>query len=65
MRRFGINISGDDIGLDLVTVNAGAGAGVIDRVQEREKFAGLISVAECGEGEDGPDRGMVRGLVHR
>ena len=58
MRRFGINISGDDVGLDLVAVNAGAGARMIDRVQQREEFAGLISVAERGEGEDGPDRRM-------
>ena len=58
MRRFGINISSDDIRLDLVPVNAGAGVRVIDRVQEREKFAGLVAVAECREGEDGPDRRM-------
>ena len=58
MRRFGINIGGDDIGLDLVPVNASAGTRMIDRVQEREKFAGLIAVAERGEGEDGPDRRM-------
>src|SRR5512134_2104299 len=56
MRRFGINISGDDIGLDLVAVNAGAAVGMIDRVQERKKFAGLVAVAERGESEDGPDR---------
>ena len=58
MRWFGINISGDDVGLDFVAVNAGAAARVIDRVQEREKFAGLVAVAECGEGKDGPDRRM-------
>src|SRR4029077_5966245 len=58
LRRFGINISGDDIGLDFVPVNAGAAARVIERVQEREKFAGLISIAEGGEGKDGPDSRM-------
>ena len=58
MRRFGINVSGDDIGLDLVAVNASAGARMIDRVQQREEFAGLIAVAERGEGEHGPDRRM-------
>ena len=58
MRRLGIDIGGDDIGLDLVPVNTGAGARVIDRVQEREKFAGLVAIAERGEGEDGPDRRM-------
>ena len=58
MRRFGINICGNDVRFDLVAVNAGAGAGMIDRIQEREKFAGLVAVAECGESEDGPDRRM-------
>ena len=58
MRRFGINIGGDDIGLDLIAVNAGAAVGMIDRVQEREKFAGLIAVTECGESQDAPDRRM-------
>ena len=58
VRRFGINIGGDDVGLDLVAVNASAGARMIDGVQEREEFAGLVAVAEGGEREDRPDRRM-------
>ena len=58
MRRFGINVGGDNVGLDLVPMHTNAGAGMIDRVQEREEFAGLIAVAEGGEREHGPDGRM-------
>src|SRR4051812_41550609 len=55
---FGINISGDDVGLDLVPVNASASARMVDGVQDCEELTGLVPVAECGERENGPDRGM-------
>ncbi len=31
---------------------------MIDWVQDREEFAGLVCGAECGERENGPDCGM-------
>src|SRR5205823_11117722 len=35
VRGFGIDVPGEDVGLDLVAVNAGWRAGVVDRVQDR------------------------------
>ena len=58
VRRFSINVGGDNVGLDFVPVYANAGARMIDGVQEREEFAGLIAIAEGGEREDGPDGRM-------
>ena len=57
----GVDVGGHDVRLDLVPVHAGAGAGVVDRVEDGEQLAGLVAVAERGEREDRPD-GAVRVL---
>jgi hypothetical protein len=58
VRRFSINVGGDNVGLNFVPVYANAGARMLNGVQEREEFAGLISIAKGGECEDGPDGRM-------
>jgi len=56
--RLAVDVGGHHIRLDLVSVNAGGRAGVVDRVEDREQLARLVAVAEGGEGEHGPDRRM-------
>ena len=58
----GVDIGAGDVRFDLVAVNAGARAGVIDRVQQRKQLAGLVAVAEHREGDHRPD-GAVRVLA--
>ena len=47
VRRLGVDVGGDDVGLDLVAVDARARARVVDRVQDREELAGLVAVARA------------------
>ena len=54
----GIDIGGDDIGFHLVTVDVGARAGVIDRVEQREQVGGLVALTKRGERHNRPQRGM-------
>src|SRR5262245_24277348 len=61
MRRFGVDVAGDHVGLDPIAIEPGARAGVVDGIEEREELAGAIAVAERGEGHDCPD-GRVRVL---
>ena len=53
-----IDVAGHHVRLDLVAVQARAGAGVVDGVQDREELAGLVAVAERGERDHGPHRGV-------
>src|SRR5436309_14191237 len=62
VRWFGVDIGRRHIGLHLVAVDAGARAGVVDGVQDREQLARLVAVAERREREHGPE-GRVRGLA--
>ena len=58
VRRLGVDVGRHDVRLDLVAVEAGGGARVIDRVEDREQLAGLVPVAEAGECEHRPDRSV-------
>src|SRR5437870_1383162 len=62
VRWFGVDIGRRHIGLHLVAVDAGARAGVVDGVQDREQLARLVAVAERREREHGPE-GRVRVLA--
>src|SRR5438093_466193 len=62
VRWFGVDIGRRHIGLHLVAVDAGARAGVVDGVQDREQLARLVALAERREREHGPE-GRVRVLA--
>jgi hypothetical protein len=59
VRALRIDVAGHHVGLDLVAVESGARAGVVDGVQDREELAGLVTVAERGERDHRPDGGMA------
>ena len=44
-----IDIGGDHIGLDLIAMRVGAGAGVVDRIEHPEQRGGLVAFAELRE----------------
>src|SRR5688500_19374557 len=46
--RLGVDVGGHDVRLDLVAMDAGAGAGVVDRVKDREEVVGLVTAAPGG-----------------
>src|SRR5581483_10768984 len=56
VRRLGVNVPRNYIGLDLITVNTGARAPMIDRIQQGKEFTRFVSVAEGREREHRPDR---------
>src|SRR5688572_31080770 len=58
MRGDGVDVGGDDVGLDLVALDVSARGGVVDGVQEGEESRGLVALAEGGEGDYGPGGGV-------
>src|SRR5437667_3202309 len=56
VRRFGIDVPRDDVGLDLVAEGGGRRTGVIDRVHEGEELGRFVAITLCGERNDRPDR---------
>src|SRR5213594_1656701 len=56
VRRFGIDVPRDDVGLDLVAEDGGRRTGVIDRVHEGEELGRFVAITLCGERNDRPDR---------
>src|SRR4030095_4799231 len=58
MRGDGVDVGGDDVGLDLVALDVGASARVVDGVEQRKEGGGLVALAEGGEGDDGPGGGV-------
>ena len=59
MGRRRIEVGADDVGLDLVAVNRVGRARMVDGVQHREQLAGLVAVAEHGEGDHRPEAPCV------
>src|SRR5207244_12891391 len=55
VRRFGVDIGRRHVGLHLVAVDAGARAGGVDGVKDREQLARLVAVAERRARAHGPD----------
>src|SRR5947199_3450570 len=55
VRRFGIDVPRDDVGLDLVAVGGGRRTGVIVRVHECEEFGRFVAMTLYGERNDRPD----------
>ena len=49
MRRPGVTIGCNNVGLDLVAVNVRARAGVVDRVEERKQAGRLVALPERGD----------------
>src|SRR5258706_411259 len=58
MGRFGIDVRRHRVRLDSIAVDAGAGGGVVDGIEDGEELARAVTVPERGPGHDGPDRGM-------
>src|SRR2546423_1329847 len=53
------DVSGNDMGLDLVAFRLRPWAGVVDGVQQGEKRVRLVAGAGLGEGGDGPLGGVT------
>ena len=58
VRPLRVDVAGHHVRLDLVPVEARARARVVDRIQDREELAGLVSVAQGREGDDRPNGGV-------
>src|SRR5581483_8966962 len=58
MRRLRINIGADDVRFDLVAKNVGARSPMINRIQNGEQFAGLVSVPQHRKRDHGPNSAM-------
>src|SRR3989442_2636964 len=58
VRRFGIDVPRDDVGLDLVAEGGGWRTAVMDRVHECEELGRFVAITLCGERNDRPDSGV-------
>ena len=54
----GVDIRSHDIGLDLVAVQVGAGARVIDRIEQGKQGRRLVAFAQAGQGHHRPHGGV-------
>src|SRR5690349_16090251 len=50
VRRFGVDVTGRDIGLHLIALDVRSAAPVVDGVEHPEELPGLVAIAERGEG---------------
>src|SRR4051812_17192624 len=58
VRRLAVNIGTNGIGLDLITMDRGAVAGVLNGIEKRQQLVDLVAFAQHGEGKHRPQRGM-------
>src|SRR5579864_258162 len=58
VRRLGVNVANNDVGLDFVTLHPCACVASVDRVEHSEKLSSLGAVAKHGERNHRPDCGM-------
>src|SRR6185503_5416073 len=61
VRRDGVDVRGDRVGLHFVDGYGARGAGVVDRIDHAKELPGAIELAHLGEGHRRPD-GRVRVL---
>src|SRR5579872_387852 len=58
MSRLGIDIAAGNVRFNLIAMDAGTCAGVIDGIQKGKQFAGLVPFTEHCEGDHRPDGAM-------
>ena len=58
MRRRGVHIGAHHVGFYFVAMDAGARAGVIDGIQQREQFDGAVAIAQQRKCQCGPHGGV-------
>src|SRR5512146_680976 len=54
----GIHVAGDHVGLDFVALDVRSRGNAMDRIQEAEQLAGLVSITKRRERQHGPDGRM-------
>ena len=58
MGRVRVDVAGDDVRLDLVALDVGGGARVVDRVEQVEELHRLVAAIELGQRHHQPRRGV-------